>query len=55
MASSVAKETRDASTKGYGTSPNRRSGKDECGNNKEPRAEAENGTTKEGPLCYGSR
>jgi len=55
MALSVAKKARDASTKGYRTSSDRRSGKNEHGNNKEPRVEAEDRATKEGPLCYGNR
>jgi len=55
MALSVAKEARDVSTKGYGTSSDRRSEKDKHSNNKELRVEVENRVTKEGPLCYGSR
>ena len=55
MASSMAKEARGALTKGYVTSPNRRSEKDKCSNNKKPRAETENRTTKEKPLYHGSR
>ena len=55
MASSVAKEARDALTKGYGTSPDRRSEKNKHSNNKEPRVGAENRATKKGPLCQESR
>jgi len=55
MALSVAKKARDASTKGYGTSSDRRSRKNEHGNNKELRVGAEDRATKEGPLCYGNR
>ena len=51
----MAKEARDTSIKGYGTSPNERSGKNKHGGNKELRAGTENKATKEGPLCYGGR
>ena len=51
----MAKEARDTSTKGYRTSSNGRSGKNKYNNDKEPRAEAENGATKEEPLYHGSR
>ena len=55
MASSVTKEARDTSTKGYGTSPNERSGKNKHSGNKELRAGTENEATKEGLLYYGDK
>ena len=51
----MVKEARDTSTKGYGTSSDRRGKKNKHGGNKKSRAETENKATKEGLLCYRGR
>jgi len=55
MASSMVKETRDASIKDDGTCSNGRSGKNKYSGSKESGAGTENGVAKKGPLCNGDR
>ena len=50
MASSMAKEARDALTRDDRICSDRRSRKDKCGGSKESGVETEDGTTKKEPL-----